>query len=460
MSIFCYTSLVPIDNKNPFEMFPVTIKLDASDPIVVRPDFSGMGGDLGKGIGDFFSTGANSFADTVGSDQYGANLSRGMRGMAHNMGNAVGSFNDEAQRELFPEMTTTFRNIMGTAINKHNAVKFGSTIALSIAITATGYYLTRFLWDVITHKVLHPKPVILLPETKYGRCDRIKRWWNGYTSPAMIFDTQVKERLIEIEEKTKIIRAHNRIRKNRHNKISYDNLLLHGKPGTGKTLFARILADRTDMDFIATTAASLLQSGTAGVKYVNEIMAIARASTYGVILFIDEADALFVDRNTLNPDSDHYKVLSHILALTGEGNSNFMLIAATNHAYVMDDAMGRRFQDRILMPLPDAQTRKELIELYATNVLFNKKTNDKHFISAAHTLLRPSAIERIVEQTADLSHAEIKDMIHAMHKKACASKNGMITQKHIDDALYQAIEKHTMLTEDQEKKQARFTAYA
>jgi ATPase family AAA domain-containing protein 3A/B len=231
---------------------------------------------------------------------------------------------------------------------------------------------------------------------------------------------------------------------------------LHGKPGTGKTLFARILADRTNMDLAITTAASLLQSGTAGVKYFNDIMHMARRSSYGLILFIDEADALFVDRNTLNPDSDHYKVLSHILAITGDGNSNFMLIAATNHAYVLDDAMGRRFQDRVLMPLPDEQTRAQLIDLYAEKFLFNAQTNSEDFVEQAKKLLNKKTVVALVQKTEGLSHAEIKDMIEAMHKKACASSSGMITATHITHAIDQAIEKHTVLEEDREKKQIRF----
>lgn len=453
----------------PFSLPPLSIKLDTSSPIRIEPgpiqlklpDFSKVGSELGTGVGNFFSTGANSFADTVNNQQYGKDMSRGMSGMAKSMGNAMGDFNKEAESQLFPELSTTFRGFVGSAINKRNAFQFGGIIALSLAITATGYYLTKFLWELISHKVLHPKPVILLPDTKYGKWDRFKQWWKGYKTPTMIFDQSVKERLEEIEEKTKVIRAHNRTRKNRHKKISYDNLLLHGKPGTGKTLFARILSDRTNMDFVATTAASLLQSGTAGIKYFNDIMAMARRSSYGVILFIDEADALFVDRNTLSPDSDHYKILSHILAITGDGNSNFMLIAATNHAYVMDDAMGRRFQDRIEMPLPNEQTRKELINLYAEKLLFNTQTNDKNFVKTAKSLLTETAIDEIVKKTTGLSHAEIKDMIAAMHKKACASKDGMITTTHINNAIDQAIEKRAILEIDRDKKQSRFTsAYA
>jgi ATPase family AAA domain-containing protein 3A/B len=450
---FCsLNSSIAANNQNPFKDFPFTIKLDASTPIKFQPDLSMLGDDLGRSIGQFFSTGARSFSSSVNDAQYGKDMSDGMEGLARNLGGATRSFNSEAQVNLFPEMSTTFRGLMSTAINKRNVFQFGGLTALSIAVSVTGYYLTKFLWEFLSYKIFNPKPVILLPETKYGRIDRLKRWWNGYTTPAMVFDAQIKERLIEIEEKTKHIRAHNKKRKNKRNKMSYDNLLLHGLPGTGKTVFARILADNTNMDFVATTAASLLQSGVSGVKYFNDIMKMAQRSSYGLILFIDEADALFVDRDTLSPDSDHYKILSHILALTGDGNSNFMLIAATNHAYVMDTAMSRRFQDRVLMPLPDAQTRRELIDLYTNKLLFNKQANSKLFIKTAHTLLNKQMLEIIVNKIATLSHAEIKDMVAAMHKKAYASKQQLLTQKHINDAIDQAIEKHESIAMDEEKK--------
>jgi ATPase family associated with various cellular activities (AAA) len=324
--------------------------------------------------------------------------------------------------------------------NKFKEYVFWGTLYATIPVV---YYLmikgAEITMDVIRAELLSPKPQILLPGSKYGRWDRISRWRSGYKSPAMIFDQQVKDRLIEIEEKTKNIRDHIRSGK----KTTYDNLLLYGQPGTGKTLFAQILADKTNMDFLPVTAASLLQSGVEGIKYFDELITMANRSKYGVIIFVDEADALFVNRDTLSPESDHYKVLNHILALTGTGSNKFMLIAATNHAYVMDQAMGRRFQDRVLMPLPDAVTRKELLELYSKQVLFNIKENNQDFVKTAEKLLTPTAINTIVNQTNGLSHAEIKDMIVAMHKKACATKTGMITSAHIQRAVQEAIETST-----------------
>ncbi len=263
----------------------------------------------------------------------------------------------------------------------------------------------------------------------------------------MIFDELVKERLEEIQEKTKNIRDN--IRKGR--KLTYDNLLLYGKPGTGKTLFAQILADYTDMDFLCVTAASLLQSGIEGIKYFDEILELAEKSTYGVILFIDEADALFVNRDMLQPDSDHYKVLNHILAATGSGSNKFMMIAATNHAYVMDPAMGRRFQERVKMPLPGEKTRQDLLKLYINEYLSDEAVGDFVLTGKSGSIFTNKRINEIAQEIAGLSHAEIKDVVIIMAKKAAASSEGSLTEKHVNSAIAQAIEKKAALKKDRAK---------
>jgi AAA+ superfamily predicted ATPase len=348
---------------------------------------------------------------------------------------------------LWDALTEMSFDGISTFWNIKNGFQVGKAIFVVGAVGLTGFYGTRVFWAVLEKKLTNPKPTIVLPGSNCGRWDRMKRWYAGYKTPAMIFDTQVKDQLIEIKEKTKNIRDHIRNGK----KTTYDNLLLYGKPGTGKTLFAQILADETDMDFIAVTAASLLQSGVEGIKYFNELLDLAKHSKHGLILFVDEADALFVNRDSLDPASDHYKVLNHILAVTGSGNDTFMLIAATNHSYVMDEAMGRRFQDRVLMPLPDAATRKELVNLYVNSLLFNEKNNSQDFIKTAKSLFTPHMINTIVEKTENMSHAEIKDMISSMYKKAFAAKNGILTATHVQRALQQAIDKHNAFEQDKEQ---------
>jgi AAA+ superfamily predicted ATPase len=362
-------------------------------------------------------------------------------------GDMVEQFNENFKEYIGPELKKTFQLMFGTLLNNENAIRFGWPIALFSIVGISGFYGSRIFWKVLEKNLLSPKPTILQPGSKYGWIDRWKRSRIGYITPPMVFDTTVKERLEEIKEKTKNIR-HQILS---GNKITYDNLLLYGKPGTGKTLFAQILADETDMDFLSITAASLLQSGIEGIKYFDEIAEMARKSKYGVILFIDEADALFINRDLLNPESDHYKVLNHILAATGNGSDKMMLIAATNHAHIMDPAMGRRFQERIKMPLPNEQTRKALFDLYINQYLFNNTQNSFQFVQTARSIITPAYIDMMVQQTIGLSHAEIKDMIVIMSKKAHASKQGILNEHHVQSAVNQAIEKMNALKKDKAK---------
>lgn len=159
--------------------------------------------------------------------------------------------------------------------------------------------------------------------------------------------------------------------------------------------------------------------------------------------------ALFINRDSLKPDSDHYKVLNHILAATGgSGSSKIMIIAATNHAYVMDPAMGRRFQERIKMPLPDEKTRKKLLMLYLNEYLLDVTAVGAAQVQKARSLFTEKKINEIIQITSGLSHAEIKDMVMVISKKANASANGVITEDHVKRGVYEAVEKKKALIKD------------
>src|SRR5690606_1491532 len=85
------------------------------------------------------------------------------------------------------QTTEEFRKFISSFINMQNALQFGGQFALSTALSTSGVYLTKLTYEIIKNTLLNPKPEILLPGTKYGRIDRIKRWWTKYKTPEMIF---------------------------------------------------------------------------------------------------------------------------------------------------------------------------------------------------------------------------------------------------------------------------------
>ena len=454
------------------------------ETITIKPDFSGLGKELGeagkesaKGI---FTGAAEGLAEATESKEFGRamrnifggasqqttrayteamrdprlreQMREGARASTETMGIGAEEFSTGLREEVFPHLKRGFQDFFTSFINVENAIRWGAPVALGIALPLAGYYGSRVFWNALEKHLLSPKPAILNKKQKpvYGRADRMRRWWSGSKHQEMVFDPSIRNRLEEIEKKTTTLRDLIQSGKDRQ----YANLLLYGEPGTGKTLFAQVLAEKTNMDFLPVTAASLLQAGVEGIKYFDELITMANRSKYGTIIFVDEADALFIDRTKLDPSSDHYKVLNHILAIVDGRSNKFMVVAATNHAYLLDPAMGRRFQDRVLMPLPDTTTRKNLLELYAPQILFNVKQTSAKFVIAAKALFTPQFMAQVAEKTAGLSHAEIADMIEAMRNKAELNKRSL-TIGNAQSAIDEAIEKRRRSEEDKKLREQR-----
>lgn len=194
-------------------------------------------------------------------------------------------------------------------------------------------------------------------------------------------------------------------------KLAYSNILLYGAPGTGKTLFARYFAEQVGMEYAETTGGAFLQKG-AGIEAVNSIFDYAK-KTKGLILFIDEADSLFVDRNQLAVGQNAYKyeVLDHFLNLLGEPNNKLMVICATNHPVVFDEAMSRRFSQAIEMPLPREKAREKLFELYLSRLeeSFDKGSHEKELV--AKIVKDEKFIALCVSLSSGMSGSDIETVI-------------------------------------------------
>jgi len=147
-------------------------------------------------------------------------------------------------------------------------------------------------------------------------------------------------------------------------------VLLHGLPGTGKTLLAKAVAHETKATFIRVIGSELIQKYIGeGARFVREIFSLARQRA-PTILFIDELDAVGATRlfEATSGDREVQRTLMQLLSeLDGfHERGDVKLIGATNRIDILDPALLRpgRFDRIIEFPIPDKKARKEIFKIY------------------------------------------------------------------------------------------------
>ncbi len=152
--------------------------------------------------------------------------------------------------------------------------------------------------------------------------------------------------------------------------------LLWGPSGNGKTELARALVGETGAIVIIVNYQDLAS------KWVNEtpqnikaLFVLARKlsqeSGRPVIIFFDEADGLFMDRDGPTSHSMHTTALSALLTeMDGahENNEQIYVIGATNRPDGMDPAARRRFGRKIEVPNPNEEDRIEILTIHRDRI--------------------------------------------------------------------------------------------
>lgn len=175
----------------------------------------------------------------------------------------------------------------------------------------------------------------------------------------------------------------------RHGLTPARRLLLIGPPGTGKTFTARVVAGELGLPLFA------IRLDTIITKYMGETAAKLRlifealAETQGVYLF-DEVDALAGDRAASNDVGEIRRVLNSFLQFLEDDDSRSIIIAATNHPSLLDNALFRRFDTVMDFALPDA----EAVRAVMANSLAGFHTSNLSW-------------KRVLAEADGLSHAEI-----------------------------------------------------
>ncbi len=213
-------------------------------------------------------------------------------------------------------------------------------------------------------------------------------------------------------------------------------ILLYGPPGTGKTMLARAMAGESDVAFFQTSATEFMNKYE-GESEANIRRIFEKARKYApAIIFIDEIDAIGKKRtgseNTHHTESMLNALLTEMDGFLGaDHNKPVFVLAATNFGAgregdridSLDDALLRRFDNRICVDLPRESEREQ----YLLKMLADRNI----------TAVSEETAHNIAERTTGQSLAELQNVFELAFRNAI-KQSGTMT----DDDLLTALEEY------------------
>lgn len=141
------------------------------------------------------------------------------------------------------------------------------------------------------------------------------------------------------------------------------SIIFTGPPGVGKTLAARWIARELNrplltLDLSAVMSSFLGRTGT-NVRHVLDY-----AKSVNCVLLLDELDSIAKRRDDSTDVGELKRLVTVLLQEIDDWPATGLLIAATNHADLLDPAVWRRFEMKIEFPMPSDEAVRQAIDTF------------------------------------------------------------------------------------------------
>ena len=226
-------------------------------------------------------------------------------------------------------------------------------------------------------------------------------------------------------------------------------VLLVGNPGTGKTMLARAVAGEAGVPFFSISGSEFVEMFVGvGASRVRDLFSKAKKNA-PCIIFIDEIDAVGRKRGSGmgGGHDEREQTLNQILVeMDGfDGETNVIVLAATNRADVLDPALLRpgRFDRRVTITLPERKDREAILKVH-----FKKKPTDETV-----------DLDKLAAKTAGSSGADLANMANEAAIIAARRNKKKISNYELTEAFERVAigpERKTKIMNDHEKE---LTAY-
>lgn len=164
-------------------------------------------------------------------------------------------------------------------------------------------------------------------------------------------------------------------------------VLLHGPPGTGKTMIAKAVANETDAYFISISGPEIMSKYYGeSEKQLRELFNEAEDNSPAII-FIDEIDSIAPKRGEVTGEVER-RIVAQLLSLMDglQARGQVVVIAATNRANALDEALrrGGRFDREIEVGIPDRNGRCQILQVHTRGMPLSDDVDLTEFGDKTH----------------------------------------------------------------------------